>query len=166
MKTSDYPRDFKHERDGAVWKGRFREFRKPTVPVYGASNGEMEEKLLVEFDLVDSGEPVTYWLREGKLLSLFQAEIRRRVKAGKDKLEPGEVVTITRSNEKRPSKTSGSPMWDYDVEFEHGAPPATAAELVLGTSDKDAGDVEIPTSDVEIPVDDVEQEGAGDGIPF
>jgi hypothetical protein len=156
MKTSAYPRDYKHEKDGKVCKGRFREFRKPTVPIYGSSNGEMEEKLLVELDLVETGETVTYWLPEGKLLSLFRQELKRRLQLGKENLEPGELLTITQSDEQRPSKTTGNMMWDYGLECEFGAPPPTAAELVLGQSSTDVRQVEIPTA----------AEGDEDDVPF
>jgi len=124
------------------------------VPIYGADG--MEEKLLVELDLVETNETVTYWIGDGKLLSLFQREIKRRLALGKQNLEPGELVTITQSDEQRKSKRTENMMWDYDVEFEHGAPPPTAAELVLGPPGTDDGQVEIPTAEPE----------EGDDVPF
>jgi hypothetical protein len=101
------------------------------VPDYNDPTTKIE-KFIVEGDL-DTGETVSYWLgKDGKLVSKFRDELERRVKAGKTDFEAGELIVIEQSDEQRPSRTSGNPMWDYDVEFEHAAPPPSATELLLG----------------------------------
>ncbi len=134
MKNSAYPRDYDPKKDGKRCAVKYRSLRKPRVSDFNNPN-RMVEKFVLEGDLEQTGEAVSYWLGEdGKLVSLFQEELGRRVKAGKSDFEPGELIVITQSDEQRPSRTSGRPMWDYDAEFEHAAAPPTAAELMLGTS--------------------------------
>jgi hypothetical protein len=157
---STWPRDFKHTKDGKTARLRFRQFRRATVPVYGSANGETQQKLLLEGELAETGESVTYWVDSLKVQCDLKQEFARRLKLGKADFEPGELITITQSDAQRPSRSTGNLMWDYDVEFEFGAPPPTTAELLLGKDgDQEA---EIPAA-TEIPA--AEADG-DDSIPF
>jgi hypothetical protein len=139
MQSLDYPRDWKFGEkssdDGLTVTGAYRELRKASVE-NPDDRDERIDKIIVELEL-DDGEPVSVWLgellRPGKLLNLFQAELERRVQLGRTDFEPGERITITRSREQRPSRTTGWQMWDWEVAFEHEAPPATPADLLCGT---------------------------------
>jgi len=121
MKTSAYPRDYNFAKDGKRCAVNYAALRKARVPDF-SSPEQMVEKFVLEGELENTNETVSVWLgADGKLVSEFQAELVKRVKTGKSDFEPGERIVITQSNEQRPSRTSGRPMWDYDVEFENAA---------------------------------------------
>ena len=158
MKTSEYPRDFNHKTDGKRYAGRYRQLRKAAVADYN-DPAKKVEKFILEGDLADTGETVSYWLgADGKLVSRFREELERRVKAGESDYRPAELIVIEQSDEQRPSRTSGNPMWDYAVEFEHAAPPPTASDLLLG--DETPAAEAVTLDEVAASADD------GDDIPF
>ncbi len=134
MKVSEYPRDFNHAKDGKTARLRYSELRAAQVLPFGATEGALETKFVLEGEIDETDELVSYWLgtQGAKLVSLFSQELALRQRTGKADFEPGELITITQSDAQRPSKTSGRPMWDYSVEFEMAAPKPSALELLLG----------------------------------
>lgn len=161
---SNYPRDYSFQTDGKVCALRYRALRKAAVADFTDATKKVE-KFILEGDLegcdIKDPEPVSVWLGAGgKLVNLFREELGRRAQNGATDFLPGELIVITQSDERRPSRTSQYLMWDYDVEFEHPAPPPTAAALLLEG---------VPASDDDGALDDLAGEPGpdnDDAIPF
>jgi hypothetical protein len=135
MMESTYPRSWNWAEDGELY-GAYRETRRVET-----RDGP---RSVIEFKLVDTGEPVCIWLSAQVLRSTFVEELKRRIAQGDDDFKPGEKIRISRG-EKRPSQT-GNGYWPFEVEFEHAA-RLTASDILLADDEADepgAGDNDIP----------------------
>lgn len=156
---SEYPADFKFAPGNKTVSGGFRDLRIATVADYSNPN-RMLDKLVLELDR-DDGGPCSVWLGEahtsGKLVNEFRRELRLRNAEGRHGFEPGETISITQSDEMRPSRTSGRAMWDWYCEFEFAAARPDAVDVLLADDDADTAQA-----------DDAKPAGepADDDIPF
>jgi len=153
---SPFPRTWNFKTEGTL-EGRHRELRAVKAPDY--NTGELIDKVVWESEHAKTGETVSVWLDNKVLFNAFADQVKARKQKAKT-LELGELITITPLGLVQPKTSSGKPHNAYDVIFEHGVPPVTAEELLLGGSDGGTAKEEPdpPTSGGQL--------GTDDDLPF
>ncbi len=132
---SNYPRTWNFKKDG-VLPGRHQELRAIKAPDF--NTGQLVDKVVWEAKDDRTGEIVSVFLSDTVLFNSFSRELSDRKRRGVT-LKPGELITVTPLGLLQPKSSSGKPHNGYDVVFEHGVPPVTAEELLLGGTSGDEG---------------------------
>jgi len=133
---SQYPRTWNFKKDGEL-AGRHCELRAVKAPDF--NTGEPVDKVVWESKHNETGESVSVWLDNTVLFNAFRDELGQRKRKGTT-LKPDELITISPLGIQQPKTSGGKPHNGYTVVFEHGVPPVTAEELLLGGVDIDGSD--------------------------
>lgn len=128
-------RDWDWDADGEL-EGLYVETRVVNV-ANGPSAGQ--RKLVFDFHVGLEDELVSVW-ETSAINSEFAKELKAR---GKPDFEPGERITIAPKGKK--TSAAGNNYRSFSIQFEHGAPQLTAAELLAQRESETPGqDDELP----------------------